>query len=850
VRRLIKVLLVVVAVVALLGVVVAGVVVWAVRQPLPTTTGTLLLPGLTAPVEVRRDAYSIPTILADTPEDLFRAQGYVHAQDRFWEMDFRRLLTAGRLSELVGADAVPTDTFLRSLAWRRTAEAEVELLSPQARSYYQAYADGVNAWLEQTTGGERGIQYRLLGLQGVDRNPEPWSIADSLAFIRLVAWDLRHNVDAEAERAVLGSVLPPNRLAQLYPPFPYDEQGTILTSSDLRAEGLTRRQQAGVIASLPSQARAAVLEAARAVASVPGTSGDGGAGSNSWVVQPERTASGGALLANDPHLSPSIPGLFSQMGLRCRTVDDACPFDVRGFSAASIPGVPLGHNGRIAWGWTTTYADTADLVLEQVQGEEYLTEEGLRPLQTRTETLQVAGGEPVRITLRSTRNGPIISSTDVSASVGITGLDAAGATAAVPPGAPPRGDGYAVALRWTGLEPGRSGEGVLALNTAGNWEQFTEAISLVEAFVQNIVYADSAGNVGYYVFGAIPIRRGYDGSVPVPGWTGETSWVGRIPFESKPHVLNPERGYLATANETVVPPGYPFLLTNDAQFAYRGDRIRAVLDGDTSHSVDDAMRLQMDTLSWLAPRLSPALLAIDDLEPYYAQAQELLRSWDGRQTVDSAAAAYFNATYAQVLALTFRDELPSDFWPSGNGRWFMVLTALLERPRDRFWDDVGTAAVETRDDILRRALVQARDELTQRMGKDPATWEWGRIHTLDLVDSAFGSSGIGPVERLFNRGPYPAGGGGGIVLANSWDASEDSYTLTNIPTFRMVVDFADLDASRWVNSSGQSGHPGSPHYVDQVPAWQSGQSLPMPWTDEAVQEATVDVLRLEPATAG
>jgi penicillin G amidase len=848
VRRLGVVLGIVAGLLVVLLVVLTGVAWWQVRRGYPSYDGQVALPGLVGEVEVVRDELGIPTIYADTPEDLFRAQGYVHAQDRFWEMDFRRLLAAGRLSEIAGESAVETDVFLRSLGWRRIAEAEVGLLSPEALRSYEAYAEGVNAWLDQTPPGQRGIQYTLLGLQGPGRDPEPWTVADSLSFIRVVAWDLRHNVDQEAERAVLASLLSPEQLRTLYPGFPYDEMGTILTSQDLEQQALTGRAGAARPAALPAAAVPALQAAAATIGSVPGASAGGGVGSNSWVVGGDRTASGAGLLANDPHLGPSIPGLFTQVHLRCRVVSEQCPFDVQGFSAASLPGVAIGHNADIAWGWTTPYVDTGDLYLEQVDGEEYLTEDGMVPLQTRTETIQVAGGDPVEVTLRSTRHGPLLTSQDVSSSFALPDLERVGAVAEAGEDAPPRGAGYEVALRWTGSEPGRTGEALFALNTASNWDEFRSAIELINAFPQNIVYADAEGGIGYYIFGSIPIRSGYDGYLPVPGWTGEYDWVSQVPFESQPHVLDPARGYLATANETPVPPEYPYLLTSDAQFAYRGDRIRAALEADADVTVEEAAALQMDSWSWLAERLVPALLEVDGLDGYYAEGQALLEEWDYRQEPDSAAAAYFNATYARILALTFRDELPEDYWPTGRGRWFVVLDTLMDDPTDPFWDDVTTPdVVETRDAVLRQALIEARDELTESQSKDPKNWEWGRMHVLDLVDPAFGESGIGPVEWLFNRGPYPAGGGGNIVLANAWDANTDSYVLTNIPTFRMVVDFGDLDASRWVNQSGQSGHPGHPHYDDQIARWQSGDSAAMTWTDEAVDAAAVHTLTLTPA---
>jgi penicillin amidase len=569
-------------------------------------------------------------------------------------------------------------------------------------------------------------------------------------------------------------------------------------------------------------------------------------GSNSWVVSADRTEGGNALLANDIHLAPSLPALMTQIGLRCRTVDERCPFDVRGYSLSSVPGVLVGHNRDIAWGVTTPYVDTTDLVLEKVDGEQYLTEDGMAPLETRTETLQVAGADPVEITIRSTRNGPLISSENVSSTFAIPNVEGVGDSAAVPPGSPGRGSGYAVALRWTGLQPGRSAEFLPEVAMASNWEEFTGALELVDAFNQNIVYADAEGNIGYYIFGSIPVRQGYDGSMPMPGWTGQYTWAGTIPFDQQPHVYNPSRGYLATANEQTVPQDYPYLLNTFGEFAYRGDRLREFLAREPRVSVDDSAAWQMDTWNWLGERFVPRLEEIG-LDGYYAEGQALLDGWDYTQEPDSAAAAYFNAVYARTLALAFRDELPEEYWPTGTGRWFVVLDDLLQNPDDPYWDDVTTAdEVETRDAVLRQAMIEARDELTESQAKDPQNWEWGRMHVLDLVVPGLGETGIGPVDWLFNRGPYPAGGGSNIVQANSWQASEDSYSATNVPQYRMIVDFSDLDGSRWVNLTGQSGHPGHPHYDDQIALWQSGESPQMVWSDEAIEAEAEHTLSLVP----
>jgi penicillin amidase len=850
VRRLGKVLAWVAGVLAVLLVVVTVLVVWAVRRPFPDYGADVALPGLTGDVDVVRDAHGVPTVWADTPQDLFRVQGYLHAQDRFWEMDVRRHITAGRLSELFGASQLETDTFLRTMGWRRVAEQEVPLLTPQARSYYEAYAAGVNAYLHERSGGGLALPYAILGLQGVPGDPEPWTVADSLAWFKALAWDLRGNIREEIERSVLAATLPPERVDQLFPPFPYDRQQPILTERDVadarEADTAATAGDAATAggddtAAAVSQARHVLQEVGDLVDAVPRAVGAGdGVGSNSWVVSPQRTASGQALLANDPHLAPSVPSVWTQVGLRCRQLSDACPFDVQGYSFSGVPGVIVGHNQRVAWGLTTTYADTMDLYLERVDGDSYLTEDGPEPLSLRSETVRVRGSDDVRITVRSTRHGPLVS--DASDELAAVGASAPVAGA----GAGSRGDGYAVALRWASLQPGRTGEAVFAIDSAGSWDEFRAATDLFDSPVQNVVYADADGNIGYQVNGLIPRRTGYDGHDPVPGWTGRYDWVGFLDVDQRPHVLNPAAGFLATANEAAVPADYPYVITTDPGPAYRGDRIRSLLAGNDR--VDNAFSgvVATDTRSGLAEILVPRLLALPGLEGYYADGQQLLVGWDYTQPPDSAPAAYFNAVWQNLLALTFHDDLPEDYWPSGGARWWEVVRALLEDTRDPFWDDVRTKEfTETRDQILLEAMRDARDDCTRALGKDPATWQWGRLHELALREGTLGDSGIGPVEALFNRGPYATGGGSSIVLANGWSAAA-GFGVDNVPSMRMQVDFGDLDASRWVQLTGQSGHPFHPYYTDQTELWLAGDTLPMRWSDEALRAAAEVTARFTP----
>lgn len=834
--------------------------VWSIRRPYPEYDGQVEIPRLSADVEIVRDANGIPQIYADTAEDLFRAQGYVHAQDRFWEMDLRRHITAGRLAELFGESQVETDTFVRTLGWREVAEQEIPQLSPDTRRYLEAYADGVNAWLEGRAGGELGFAYTMLDLTGGDAVPEQWTPADSVSWLKAMAWDLRGNMEDEIQRAQLAAELPVERVERLYPAASPEVSAPIVGDEYLPA--VAARARPPLALSTANSAAAALRSAAQALATAPqplGGSGQG-IGSNSWVVSGDLTDSGQPLLANDPHLGPAMPSLWYQVGLHCREVGPACPFAVTGFSFSGVPGVIIGHNPEVAWGFTNLGPDVSDLYLEQVRGDRYLVGEEMVPLETRDEVIEVAGGEDVTITVRSTRHGPLISDHDDEARE--VGSSAPVAAADQPDDADDwsddsddsgdgrRGDGYAVALRWTALDPGHTADAIFALDRATDWSTFRAAAALFDVPSQNLVYADTQGNIGYQAPGRIPIRSGGDGRYPVPGWTGTHEWTGYIPFESLPSMLNPDEQLVVTANQPVTSAQYPYLITADYDPGFRAGRIRALLDEATSSGAkldaETMLAIQRDTHNPAAELLVPYLLEFNAPSGYYGDGLRLLRDWDYSQPPDSAAAAYFNVVWTSVLELTFHDELPEAQWPDGGGRWIQVLTELLEAPSDPFWDDVTTQdVVETRDDILVRAAREARDELTRLQGKQPSTWAWGRLHALTLTDQTFGTSGIGLVERLVNRGPVEVGGGGDAVQATGWNAT-DGYETDWVPSMRMIVDLADLDESRWIDLTGISGHPYHQHYGDQIEAWRTGGMLQMLWADDSIRSNAEHVLTLHP----
>ncbi|MFF6887367.1 penicillin acylase family protein [Streptomyces sp. NPDC012421] len=871
-----------------------------VRASFPQTTGEVRIDALSGDVEVKRDANGIPQIYADNETDLFRAQGYVQAQDRFYEMDVRRHMTAGRLSEMFGEGQVDTDAFLRTLGWRQVAQQEYDkVLTPETKKYLQAYAEGVNAYLKDRAPKDVSVEYAALAFTN-DYTIEPWTPVDSVAWLKAMAWDLRGNMQDEIDRSLLTSRLTPAQIKQLYPAYPYDlhqpilDRGTVdpvtkkfdpkagkdEESGDGTGTGTGSGDGSGG-ASAQLAALSGLSDVLDEVPALLGPNGNG-IGSNSWVVSGGLTTSGKPLLANDPHLAPMLPSLWYQMGLHCRSVSATCRYDVAGYTFSGMPGVIIGHNDSIAWGLTNLGADVTDLYLEKVSPEGYLVDGEVKPFDTREETIKVAGGDDRKITVRSTDRGPLVS--DRSSE-----LEKVGQKAPVGNAAPDRAEGYGVSLQWTALQPGKSMDAIFALNRAQDFKQFRAAAKNFEVPSQNLVYADTKGHIGYQSPGKIPRRATGDGTLPAPGWDSRYRWTGYIPFEQLPYEYDPDRGYIVTANQAVISPEqYPDLLTQDWGYGSRSQRINDLIESKTKDggkiSPDDMRTMQTDNRSEIATLLNPLLLKVDISDPYVREAQKLLEGWDYTQEPDSAAAAYFNAVWRNVLKLSFGDKLPKEVraegdcinvrpvdatgpvdkqnelvrecgerdadsaQPDGGDRWYEVVRPLLKQDKSEWWKTPATRtdpATETRDQLLARAMKDARWELTAKLGKDVSTWSWGRLHQLTLKNQTLGTAGPGMVQHLLNRGPWNLGGGEAAVDATGWNAA-GGYEVIWVPSMRMVVNVGDWDRSRWINLSGASGHAYHDNYTDQTDAWARGELYDWAYGKAAVDAAAKDTLVLKP----
>ncbi len=820
------------------------------RARRPHLRGTLRLPGLRASVEVLRDRWGVPHIYATDPHDLMFAQGFVHAQDRLWQMEFQRRLVAGRLAEVVGPAALPADRAVRILGMRRVAEAEVTLLDAETRAELDAYVAGVNACMAHEP---LPVEFALLRYR-----PEPWTPADSLSWAKMMAWSLSANWESELLRAALIEHLGPDLAAELEPPPPATWP-TVLEDAEGKAlAGLFDRSAQPAEASIPEEGRNSY--GVRGADLPPFASAPG---SNNWVVAGWRSATGMPLLANDMHLLLTAPAIWYENHLAC------ADFNVTGVTFPGIPGVVAGHNGHVAWGFTNGYPDTQDLYMERLRRTddgrvqyEYCGE--WLDAEVRREMIRVKGGEPAVQEVIVTRHGPIINALapGLAAEVRADALPADVAPAGGESRASPLA--YPLALRWTALDPAPMLATLRAMNRARNCAEFREALRGWLTPAQNTVYADIHGDIGYSYPGRVPIRPRGQGRVPVPGWDGEHEWLGYVPFEELPHLLNPPQGFIASANNRVTDERYPHFLGSEFANGDRAERIVALLRDRPQADIAFFQQMQQEQLSPTMQAIAGYLAQLQPADPELAAAVEAVRRWDGRLTADSPAAAIcevFTRTLIQML-LTYHlggSETARDLTARylGKGptpilaeaslmghRALEWLLHILARPHSH-WFDLGSG--EGRDEAMCRALGQTLAYLRDRFGPpghEMTNWAWGRLHTLTFGHLA---GRLPMLARHFARGPFPVGGDGNTIWATGNGLTPEASTAVVGPPFRFIADLGDLDHCWGCLVPGNSGRPDSPHYDDQIAPWFRGEYHPMLYAREDVEREAVATLQLEPA---
>jgi len=794
------------------------------RQSFPQTSGSLQMAGLNGKVEIIRDKFGVPNIYADTSHDLFMAQGFVHAQDRFFQLEFARRVGQGRISELFGKSALSQDKFIRTLGWHRAAQAEAAALTGETREVMEAYAAGINAYLDKNA-DKASLEFNVLGLIGRNWKPEKWTTADTIAWGKVMAWNLGGNMDEELTRAALLAKGGADMANTLLPPYP--KTMPVIAPSAQKA-GLMADPLANA-APVSEDNALALLNLSQSVSAMMGVLHDTDIGSNDWVVAGSRTTSGKPLLANDPHLAIQMPSIWYQIGLHCRAVSPACPYDVSGVSFAAAPGVIIGHNTRIAWGVTNVNPDVQDVFIEKpnpANPDEFEYMGKFEKAQIIAEKINVAGGDPVTVNVRVTRHGPIMN--DVSSAMK---------------------DQQPMALSWTALRPSNLFQSVLKIDRAGNWAQFRDALRDWSVPAQNFVFADVDGNIGYQMPGDVPIRKSGNGSMPMPGWTGEAEWTGFIPFDDLPSVFNPPEGYIATANNAVIDADvYKPFITGDWDYGFRARRIVEMIKAKDKLTIDDFKQIQGDTLSGHATDVLPFLdgITIND-DPLAKTALDELRKWDRRSNKDSAGALIYEAFWRQLGQNIYGDELGTDLSADALDRGTAERTAVtnaLKDPSAHWWDDVTTAsAKETREQILVKSLKDTAAFLKSKYGDDVSKWKWGNVHTVTFRNSTLGNSGVSLIDSMFNRGPFAANGASAAV--NNVGSNAD-FSSTSGPSLRMIVDMSNMDNSLLIHTTGQSGHTYNPHYDDMIQKWLDIQYNPFYFARADVEKNSEGTLALNP----
>ena len=792
---------------ALAVVTLAGSAVWYWRAVEPQISGTLALPGFDKPVEIIRDKEGVAHIFAASEADAAAALGFAHAQDRLWQLEMNRRIAAGRLSEIVGEPGLETDRFLRTIGIRRTAEAIYRNLDAETRALLLAYSRGVNAFLE-TSRAPLPPEFYLLRAPA----PEPWSPIDSIGWSLMMALDLGGNLSSEIMRLRLAQAgMPMARIGEILPPYPGEAWPALADYTALyRQLGDQTRRAAAAIDALGL--------------------GLEGVGSNNWVVSGARSETGRPLLANDPHLGLSAPALwyFARLTSPSGTVIGA--------TLPGTPGVILGRNERIAWGFTNTNPDVQDLYIERIDGRDpnlYETPDGWQRFERVEERIRVRGSADHVMTVRIGRHGPIIS-------------DGAsrGATAAAP-------RGFALALKWTALNPDNlTVQAAARLNRARNWDEFLAAVRHFQSPQQNIVYADVDGNIGFVAAGLVPVRKPDNdlrGLFPAPGWDARYDWAGYVPFEALPRAFNPPEGFRLSANERIVPDSYPFFLTYEWASPHRADRIRELLAARDKHSLDSFRAIQADHRSNAVRELLPLLLAAPPAGPRERAMIERLRGFDGTMATDRAEPLVVTAWMRELTRLVYADELGPDLFAEYWDQRQVFMKAVLENQggQGAWCNRRGSAEPVTCESLVQRALVLALDDLEKRYGADAAQWRWGVAHDARSEHRPFAR--VSGLARFFDvRVAVPGDTYTVNVNRHTIRNAAEPFVSRHAASLRALYDLGDPERSVFIHSTGQSGLPTSSLYSNFSARWARVDYIPMRTRRADIQRDALGILTIQP----
>jgi penicillin amidase len=754
---------------------------------LPKVRGRLGLSGLIAPVTISRDRWGVPHIAATSMEDAAFAMGAAHAQDRLWQMEVTRRVATGRISELIGTDGVNIDRFIRRVGLHRVARDEELRLGPEPRRMLKAYAAGINGIVSSSRA--LPLEYRLLGA-----TPEPWEPMHSLAALKLLALGLSMNWDSELQRLELLRAIGPEHATRLDIVYP-DANPTILAAT-LRASGGADGR---------SHLLGMFREAARWIPTAGGMS-------NSWVVSGERSASGRPILCNDPHLVPGMPSIW--YAAHVQAGDD---FESTGVSMPGLPFVIIGHNKRVAWGFTNSYADCQDLVIEEFDspaGERFRTERGFEPTRRLREIIHVKGSSDVLEEVVVTRHGPVVDRIED----------------------PERGIWRGLALQWTALQPGASADGLLRLQRAGDWRSFREAFASLDAPSQNVVYADVDGHIGYLLSGRVPVRKRQPSGLPVQGWTGDALWTRYLNPDEMPCIFDPPEQQIITANNRIVGDDFPHYIAADYLSGYRALRIGELLS-ERVMDLPYMARAQMDLVCPPARQVIHLLSSMHCASTVAETARRRLAAWDAVMDPHRVEPTIYEAFMARLAEhslsplcgkawriLAGVDLAHPVFQYPGNlvGRLTPSLIERWEGGDDGLFEGATTWA-----EVVNRSLDDAMTDLRTRFGRRSGRLRWGRVHQVELVHAFGRRRGLG---IFFNARAIRVGGDTDTVLATSQVPGEAFETRLSAPTWRQVIDVGNWDACGGIHLPGQSGQPGSRHYRDLSRRWRTNRQFPLYWS--------------------
>ncbi len=769
------------------------------RATLPGYEGEVVVDGIDSKVTIIRDSYGMPHIYADSDGDAYFALGYSMAQDRLFQLDLIRRVTSGRLSELLGESVVSVDKLFRTLTAPRAQKDIVGEFPPEVLSSLEAFSKGINYYIENGD-GPLPVEFKMLGYK-----PDPWRPEDCVSVYYFLAWQFNGTFKTEMLRATIADKLGKELTDEIFSAYP--ENGpTIIGNKPPLSVGKN-------IDFLKT------LNLAREI-----TGRVGGGASNNWAVSGVKSETGKPILANDPHVAHGAPGVWYEAHITTPTLN---------VTGAMLPGIPFvfaGTNGNCAWGGTVGMVDDSDYYLEKLDPEDpnrCLYMGSWEEIKTREETIKVKGADDVNFNIRMTRHGPIIDD--------LNKFD--------------EPKGYALSMRWVAPERAQAITSLYYVNRAKTVNDFDKWVELFQCPGINLVCADDQGNIGYWLVAGIPIRSGFDGSVPVPGWDGKHEWAGYVPKGEQPKLINPPSGWIATANNRIEKDGYPYIISNGYASPDRYIRITEMLTEKDKLNADDFAKMQGDTYVVLARDWVPTMieaLSGAELSEREAAALELLKDWDFVATPESRAASVFHATANGIVERTFKNRLGEELYTMYIGNKYLVFNSLrkmFKRGKSPWFDDPETEEIEDIDFVITMSFKDAVSYLESEMGPDIDDWAWGDLHTLTIYHPFGKKSAL--MGKLFNIGPLPMGGSLFTVNPATYRLT-DPWEVYHGASLRYIIDLSDMNNSKMVTPNGVSGNFMSTHYDDQTELWIDHKYRPFVLSRDRVDKDARYTLELEP----